>query len=60
VLLLGMMTPSGTPLEELTCKQQSKTTYQVGYKAKEKGDHVLHVCWGGEHVPGSPFIVQVT
>lgn len=39
-----------------------KTTpdqYNVTYVVKERGDYVLAVKWGDEHIPGSPFHVTV-
>lgn len=59
MLMVGMITPTGNPLEEVTYKKQRATVYQVNYKTKEKGDHTLNIRWGNEDIPGSPFTIQV-
>lgn len=53
-----MISPTGQLVEELGYKLQKATIYQVNFKTKEKGDHVLHVLWGTDEIPGSPFIVN--
>ncbi len=33
--------------------------FVIHYKVHERGDHVLIVKWGEDHIPGSPFTVNV-
>lgn len=59
LLSVGMITPDGNPADELTYKKQRGTTYQVVFKSGCKGEHTMHVRWGGEDIPGSPFTIQI-
>lgn len=59
LLTLGMISPSGNPLSELSYKKQRIGVYNVSYKADEKGDHTLTIRWGQNDVPGSPFVIHV-
>lgn len=58
MLLVGISGPQ-VPCEELQVKHGGNLQYSVTYLLKERGDHVLVVKWGEEHVPGSPFHVTV-
>ncbi|XP_075880927.1 filamin B a isoform X2 [Nelusetta ayraudi] len=58
MLLVGISGPQ-VPCEELQVKHAGHLQYSVTYLLKERGDHVLVVKWGEEHVPGSPFHVTV-
>lgn len=58
VLFVGMVSPTGVPVAELTIKKANPTTYNVTYKVQEAGEHALYVRWGDDEVPGSPFIVS--
>ena len=60
LLTLGMMSPSGHLMNDLTVKKQRPTAYQVAYTAPEKGDHTLVIRWGTDDIPGSPFTVHVS
>lgn len=55
LLTVGMMAPSGLPEAELAVKKATKTSYTISYKVLEIGEHILHVKWGDEDIPGSPF-----
>ena len=57
--MVGMMTASGNPIEELTVKKQRNTIYQVAYRSKEKGDHTMTIRWGTDDVPGSPLTIPI-
>jgi len=57
MMSLGMMSPTGNPIEELIVKKTRATSYTVNLKTKEKGDHTLNVRWGNDDVPGSPFTI---
>uniref|UniRef100_A0A0B7AYU4 Uncharacterized protein n=1 Tax=Arion vulgaris TaxID=1028688 RepID=A0A0B7AYU4_9EUPU len=58
VLFVGMISPSGFPEVELSTKKVTQTSYAVTYKVQEVGEHVLHVKWGDEEAPGSPFVIS--
>ncbi|XP_055876740.1 filamin-A-like isoform X2 [Biomphalaria glabrata] len=57
VLSIGMISPSGFPEAELSLKKVSQTTYTVNYKVQEIGEHILHIKWGDDEIPGSPFVL---
>ncbi len=59
LLTVGMITITGNPVEELTYKKQRGTNFQVVFKSKEKGEHTLHVRWGSDDIPGSPFTINI-
>ena len=58
ILMVGMMGPH-RPCEEVHIKHMGRNQYSVGYIVKERGDYMLIVKWGDEHIPGSPFHVKV-
>ncbi|XP_054990702.1 filamin-B isoform X2 [Sorex araneus] len=58
MLLIGVHGPT-TPCEEVSMKHVGNQQYNVTYVVKEKGDYLLAVKWGEEHIPGSPFHVTV-
>lgn len=53
-----MFNPKG-PCEEVQIKHTGKNTYTVNYYIRERGEYMLIVMWGEEHIPGSPFAVEV-
>ncbi|XP_056278637.1 filamin-A isoform X2 [Pseudoliparis swirei] len=58
MLLVGVAGPLA-PCEEVLVKHAGRRLYNVSYQLKEKGEYVLVVKWGDEHIPGSPFHVTV-
>jgi filamin len=40
-------------------ESQRDRTILCRYDPTEVGDYILHIKWSGEHVPGSPFRVQI-
>ncbi|XP_043934724.1 filamin-B isoform X2 [Protopterus annectens] len=58
MLLVGVHGPT-TPCEEVSVKHMGGQQYNVIYIVREKGDYVLAVKWGEEHIPGSPFHITV-
>ncbi|XP_023620774.1 filamin-B isoform X2 [Myotis lucifugus] len=58
MLLIGVHGPT-TPCEEVSMKHVGSQQYNVTYVVKEKGEYVLAVKWGEEHIPGSPFHITV-
>jgi len=60
LLTLGMMSPSGYLMNDLTVKKQQPTAYLVSYTPPEKGDHTLVIRWGTDDIPDSPFTIYVS
>ncbi|KAF5899201.1 filamin-B isoform X2 [Clarias magur] len=58
MLLVGVLGPQ-TPCEEIMVKHMGSMQYNVSYVLKERGNYVLAVKWGEEHIPGSPFQISV-
>ncbi|XP_052780237.1 filamin-A-like isoform X2 [Mya arenaria] len=58
MLFIGMIGPKG-PCEELCVKHYPGQPYKITYLVKERGDYMLAIKWGEEHIPGSPFYVKV-
>ncbi|XP_041430934.1 filamin-A isoform X1 [Xenopus laevis] len=58
MLLVGVHGPK-TPCEEIVVKHLGNRLYNVTYFLKDKGDYILVVKWGDEHIPGSPYHVSV-
>lgn len=58
MLLVGVHGPT-IPCEEVSIKHLGSHQYNVTYVVKERGDYILAVKWGDEHIPGSPFHVTV-
>ncbi|XP_067288443.1 filamin-B isoform X2 [Pseudorasbora parva] len=58
MLLVGVHGPL-TPCEEILVKHMGNMQYSVSYILKERGNYILAVKWGDEHIPGSPFQVTV-
>ncbi|XP_029102180.1 filamin-A-like isoform X2 [Scleropages formosus] len=54
MLLVGVEGPR-VPCEEVLVKHLGNRLYNVTYQLKEKGDYILVVKWGDDHIPGSPF-----
>ena len=60
LLSMGLQSPTGNPVEEVTCKKTRPTVFTVNYRCREKGEHQLVVRWGTDDVPGSPYTVAVS
>ncbi len=58
MLLVGVDGPK-VPCEEILVKHLGNRLYNVNYQLKEKGEYILVVKWGDEHVPGSPYHITV-
>lgn len=58
VLFVGIFGPE-TPCDEVYVKHQGDRQYGVSYRLTDPGQYILYVKWGEDHVPGSPFHVQV-
>ena len=62
MLFIGMVGPANAPpVDEIHIKHQDrqKDTYNVSYTVKQKGRYMLLVKWGDDHIPGSPFNIEV-
>ena len=58
ILFVGIYGPKG-PCEEVFIKHMGRNNYQVNYVVRERGEYIMLVKWGDEHIPGSPFKVDV-
>ncbi|CAB3375901.1 Hypothetical predicted protein [Cloeon dipterum] len=58
ILYVGVYGPKG-PCEEVYIKHLGRNNYQVNYVVRERGDYIVIVKWGDEHIPGSPYKVDV-
>ncbi|XP_053908181.1 filamin-A isoform X1 [Cuculus canorus] len=58
MLLVGVQGPR-TPCEEIVVKHLGHQLYNVGYLLRERGEYLLVVKWGDQHIPNSPFRICV-
>lgn len=58
MLLVGVHGPQ-VPCDEVLVKHLGNLQYNVSYLLKERGNYILVVKWGDDHIPGSPFQVSV-
>ncbi|XP_049817038.1 filamin-A isoform X3 [Aethina tumida] len=58
ILFVGVHGPKG-PCEEVFIKHQGRQQYHINYLVRERGDYLIIVKWGDDHIPGSPFKVEV-
>ncbi|CAK6970914.1 filamin-A isoform X1 [Scomber scombrus] len=58
MLLVGVDGPK-VPCEEILVKHLGNRLYNVSYQLKEKGEYILVVKWGDDHIPGSPYHITV-
>lgn len=58
ILFVGVHGPKG-PCEEVFIKHQGHNQYHVNYVVRERGDYLIIIKWGDDHIPGSPFKVEV-
>uniref|UniRef100_A0AAZ3QHS0 Calponin-homology (CH) domain-containing protein n=1 Tax=Oncorhynchus tshawytscha TaxID=74940 RepID=A0AAZ3QHS0_ONCTS len=58
MLLVGVDGPR-VPCEEVLVKHLGNRVYNVSYQLKEKGEYILVVKWGEQHIPGSPYHIIV-
>jgi filamin len=57
ILFIGMYGPKG-PCEEVFIKHIGRNNYNINYLVRERGDYILLVKWGDDHIPGSPFKIE--
>ena len=58
MLMVGVYGPK-TPCEEVVIKHIGNQQYTVTYCIKDKGEYMLICKYGENHIPGSPFTVEV-
>lgn len=58
MLLVGVDGPK-VPCEKIEVDHLGNRVYNVSYRLKEKGEYILVVKWGDEHIPGSPYHITV-
>ncbi|XP_055692687.1 filamin-A isoform X4 [Lutzomyia longipalpis] len=58
ILFVGIYGPKG-PCEEVYIKHTGRNTYTVNYVVRERGDYIAIIKWGDDHIPGSPYKVEV-
>lgn len=58
VLYVGVSGPV-VACEEVNIKHLGQGQYAVNYVVRDRGRHLIMVKWGEQHVPGSPFVVNV-
>jgi len=58
MLMVGVMGPK-LPCEEVRVRHVGRNQYTVSYLVQERGNYVLVVKWGDQHIPGSPFHIVV-
>lgn len=57
ILYVGIYGPK-TPVDDLHVKHQGRGIYNVNYMVKDRGEYILIIKWGEDHVPGSPFKID--
>ncbi|XP_017790600.1 PREDICTED: filamin-A [Habropoda laboriosa] len=58
ILYVGVYGPKG-PCDEVFVKHTGRNNYNVSYLVRERGEYIVIVKWGDEHIPGSPYKVEV-
>ncbi len=58
ILYVGVYGPE-IPCDEVVIKHQGNKRYSVDYVVHEKGKYIIFVKWGDDHVPGSPYHIEV-
>jgi len=57
ILFVGIHGPKG-PCEEIFIKHMKQNNYQVSYIVRERGEYILLIKWGDDHIPGSPVKIE--
>ncbi|XP_077282673.1 filamin A protein cher isoform X4 [Temnothorax americanus] len=58
ILYVGVYGPKG-PCDEVYVKHAGRNNYNVSYLVRERGEYIVIVKWGDDHIPGSPYKVEV-
>ncbi|KAL5112591.1 Filamin-A [Taenia crassiceps] len=59
MLLAGMMGPAH-PCERFDIVHTGSNRFSVTYRVHDVGQYWLSIMWGDQHVPGSPFRVEIS
>ena len=57
ILYVGVYGPE-TPCEEVVIKHKGSKRYSVDYVVRERGQYIIFVKWGDQHVAGSPYHIN--
>ena len=57
VLFVAVLGPGGQ--EQVHVKHRGGKKYLVQFMMPEGGRYILYIKWGEQHVPGSPFLLEV-
>lgn len=57
VMYVAVYGPRG-PCESIDIRHQGRNNYNVTYTPRERGEHIIAVRYGEQHIPGSPFKVE--
>ncbi|XP_072945907.1 filamin-A isoform X3 [Epargyreus clarus] len=58
LLYVGIYGPKG-PCDEIQLKHKGKNNYECWYVVRDRGEYIVIVKWGDDHIPGSPYKVEV-
>ncbi|KAL5283098.1 cher family protein [Megaselia abdita] len=58
ILYIGIYGPKG-PCDEVLVKHTGRNNYSVNYLVRDRGEYILIIKWGDDHIPGSPFKIDV-
>ncbi|KAG7297137.1 hypothetical protein JYU34_020104 [Plutella xylostella] len=58
ILFVGIYGPKG-PCDEVQVKHKGRHNYECSYVVRDRGDYIVIVKWGEDHIPGSPYKVDV-
>ncbi|XP_075587309.1 filamin A protein cher isoform X2 [Dermatophagoides farinae] len=56
-LFVAVFGPRG-PCEAIDIRHQGRNNYNITYTTRERGDHIIVVRYGDDHIPGSPFKID--
>ncbi|XP_063707051.1 filamin-A isoform X3 [Culicoides brevitarsis] len=57
ILYVGIYGPK-SPVDDLHVKHQGRGIYNVNYMVKDRGEYIMIIKWGEDHIPGSPFKID--
>ncbi|KAI8425777.1 hypothetical protein MSG28_011560 [Choristoneura fumiferana] len=58
IMYVGIHGPKG-PCDEVQLKHKGRNNYECSYVVRDRGEYILIVKWGDDHIPGSPYKVDV-
>ncbi|XP_055382224.1 filamin-A isoform X2 [Condylostylus longicornis] len=57
ILFIGIYGPKG-PCEEIFVKHTGRNNYSVNYLVRDRGEYIMFIKWGDDHITGSPFKID--